>query len=70
MFPLRVAVPTRHPPAVAWALIAASCAVFFIRLNLSPAELQESGMDRRTIALSVAARARHRLGTRLRNLSA
>jgi hypothetical protein len=70
MFPLRVAVPTRYPPAATWALTAANCAVFFVQLNLSPAELQESGMDRRTIALSVAARARHRLGTRLRNLSA
>jgi hypothetical protein len=49
MFPLRVAVPTRYPPAATWALIAANCAVLFVQLNFSPAELQESGMDRRTI---------------------
>src|SRR5580704_9198995 len=41
MFPIRVAVPTRYPPVVTWALIAVNCAVFFVQLNLTPAELQE-----------------------------
>jgi hypothetical protein len=46
--------PTRYPPAVTWALIAASCAVFFIQLNLSPAELQESVMERAEKTLPTA----------------
>jgi membrane associated rhomboid family serine protease len=41
MFLIRVAVPTRYPPVVTWALVAIDCAVFFIQLNLSPAELEK-----------------------------
>ena len=41
MFPIRVAIPTRYPPVVTWALIAVNCAVFFTQLNLDPVELKE-----------------------------
>jgi membrane associated rhomboid family serine protease len=41
MFPIRVAVATRYPPMATWARIAVNCAVFFVQINLSPAELQE-----------------------------
>jgi membrane associated rhomboid family serine protease len=38
MFPIKNAVPTRYPPVVTWALIAANCLVFFVQLGLSPRE--------------------------------
>jgi membrane associated rhomboid family serine protease len=38
MFPIKNAVPTRYPPVVTWALIAANCLVFFVQLGLSPGE--------------------------------
>lgn len=40
MFPMQNAVPARYPPVVTWALIAVNCAVFFIQITLSPAELE------------------------------
>lgn len=40
MFPMQNAVPARYPPVVTWALIAVNCAVFFIEITLSPAELE------------------------------
>jgi membrane associated rhomboid family serine protease len=40
MFPMQNAVPARYPPFVTWALIAVNCAVFFIEITLSPAELE------------------------------
>jgi ClpP class serine protease len=36
MFPIKNAVPTRYPPVVTSALIAANCLVFFVQLGLSP----------------------------------
>ncbi len=39
MFPLRIAVPTRFPPTVTWALIAANAVVFLIEVSLGPREL-------------------------------
>jgi rhomboid family protein len=39
MFPIQNAVPSRYPPLVTWTLITANCAVFFIELSMSPAEL-------------------------------
>jgi hypothetical protein len=38
MFPIKNAVPTRYPPVVTWALIAANCLVFFVQRGLSPRE--------------------------------
>src|ERR1044072_3360079 len=38
MFPIKNAVPTRYPPVVTWALIAANCLVFFVQVGLSPPE--------------------------------
>jgi membrane associated rhomboid family serine protease len=40
MFPIQNAVPSRYPPFVTWTLIAANCAVFFVEISLSPAELE------------------------------
>ena len=40
MLPMQSAVPARYPPVVTWALIAINCAVFFIEITLSPAELE------------------------------
>ncbi len=40
MFPIGNAVPSRYPPVVTWALIAANCAVFLLQVSLSPAELE------------------------------
>jgi rhomboid family protein len=40
MFPLEIAVPTRYPAIVTYALIAANCAVFLFEVSLSPGELQ------------------------------
>jgi len=39
MFPLEIAVPTRYPALVTYALIAANCAVFLFQVSLSPEEL-------------------------------
>jgi membrane associated rhomboid family serine protease len=35
-----MSVPTRYPPAITWALIAANCAIFFFQISLSPPELE------------------------------
>jgi len=40
MFPIQIAVPTRYPPVVTWALIAANVAVFLFQLSLTPSELE------------------------------
>jgi membrane associated rhomboid family serine protease len=40
MFPIKNAVPTRYPPVVTWALIAANCIVFFVEISLSTNELE------------------------------
>jgi Sodium/hydrogen exchanger family len=39
MFPIQNVVPSRYPPVVTWALIAANCVVFLIEISLSPREL-------------------------------
>jgi len=39
MFPLKTAIPSRYPPFMTWALIAANGAVFLIEINLSPNRL-------------------------------
>jgi membrane associated rhomboid family serine protease len=41
MIPIRTTVPTRYPPFVTWTLTAINCAVFFVQLSLTPAELQD-----------------------------
>ena len=40
MFPIQNAVPSRYPPVVTWALIAANCAVFLISIGLPPDDLE------------------------------
>jgi len=40
MFPIQNTVPTRYPPFVTWALIAANCAIFFIQISLSEPQLE------------------------------
>jgi membrane associated rhomboid family serine protease len=39
MIPIKNAVPSRYPPVVTWALIAANCVIFLFQINLSPLEL-------------------------------
>jgi membrane associated rhomboid family serine protease len=41
MIPIRTTAPTRYPAFVTWVLIAVNCIVFFIQLDLTPAELEE-----------------------------
>ena len=40
MFPLQTTAPTRSPPLVTWALIAANCAIFLFQIGLGPEELE------------------------------
>ena len=40
MIPIRITAPTRYPAFVTWSLIAVNCAVFFVQLGLTPAELE------------------------------
>ena len=40
MFPIRLAIPTRYPPLVTWALIAVNTFIFLVQTTLSPAELE------------------------------
>jgi len=40
MLPIEIAVPTRYPALVTYALIAANGAVFLFQVSLSPGELQ------------------------------
>src|SRR6266403_1970865 len=39
MFPIKNTVPSRYPPLVTWALIAANCVIFLVETSLSPREL-------------------------------
>ncbi len=39
MFPIKNTVPSRYPPLVTWALIAANCVIFFVEASLTPREL-------------------------------
>jgi membrane associated rhomboid family serine protease len=41
MIPIGNAVPSRYPPVVTWALIAANCIVFLIEVSLNPLELEQ-----------------------------
>jgi membrane associated rhomboid family serine protease len=40
MLPIQIAVPTRYPAVVTYALIAANCAAFLFQISLSPTELE------------------------------
>jgi membrane associated rhomboid family serine protease len=40
MLPIEIAVPTRYPAVVTYALIALNCAAFLFQISLSPAELE------------------------------
>jgi membrane associated rhomboid family serine protease len=40
MFPIKNAVPSRSPPLVTWALIAANCVIFLAETSLTPRELE------------------------------
>jgi membrane associated rhomboid family serine protease len=40
MLPIEIAVPTRYPAVITYALIAANCLVFLFQVSLSPTELE------------------------------
>ena len=40
MLPIEIAVPTRYPALVTYALIAANCLVFLFQISLPPSELE------------------------------